>query len=62
LDKVAADIVDHFVQRGYRGKGLVVSIDRLTAVKMYDKVQEHWQRTLADLRAQLAASSSRHSE
>jgi len=62
LDKVAADIVDHFIHRGHRGKGLVVSIDRLTAVKMYDKVQEHWQRTLADLRAPIADPSSRHSE
>ena len=54
LEKVAEDIVDHFIHRGYRGKGLVVSIDRLTAVKMYDKVQKYWQRTLDDLRAQLA--------
>lgn len=57
LEKIAADIVDHFIHRGYRGKAMVVSIDKLTTVKMYDKVQTHWQRKLDDLRAQLAAAS-----
>jgi type I restriction enzyme R subunit len=57
LEKIAADIVDHFIHRGHRGKALVVSIDKLTTVKMYDKVQKHWQRKLDALRAQLAAAS-----
>jgi type I restriction enzyme R subunit len=57
LEKIAQDIVEHFVHRGHRGKAMVISIDKLTTVKMYDKVQEHWQRTQADLRAQLAAAS-----
>ena len=30
--------------RGYRGKAMVISIDKATAVKMYDKVQKHWKR------------------
>jgi type I restriction enzyme R subunit len=42
LDKVAADIVGHFVGRGFRGKGMVVCIDKLTAVRMYDKVKVQW--------------------
>ncbi len=37
LDIVAKDIVDHFVGRGYKGKAMVVSVDRFTAVKMYNK-------------------------
>ena len=57
LEKIAADIVDHFIHRGHRGKALVVSIDKLTTVKMYNKVQAHWQRKLDALRAQLAAAS-----
>jgi len=51
LDTIAADIVEHFVNRGYLGKGMVISIDKLTTVKMYEKVQEHWQRKLTALRA-----------
>ena len=42
LDKVAQDIAYHFPRRGFLGKGLVVSVDKYTAVKMYDKVQHYW--------------------
>ena len=56
LEKVAEDIVDHFIHRGYLGKAMVVSIDKLTTVRTYDKVQRYWQRALEDLRAQLAAA------
>ncbi len=43
LEKIAQDIVIHFVNRGYKGKAMVVStIDKATAVKTYDKVQKHW--------------------
>jgi type I restriction enzyme R subunit len=55
LEHVAADIVTHFLGRGYKGKAMVVSIDKVTAVKMYDKVQEHWKRHLNELREQLCS-------
>lgn len=42
LDTVAKDIAHHFPRRGYLGKGMVVSVDKYTAVKMYDKVQHYW--------------------
>ncbi|MBU0704648.1 MAG: type I restriction endonuclease subunit R, partial [Chloroflexi bacterium] len=54
LERIAEDIVAHFVARGYLGKGMVISIDKLTTVKMFDKVQAYWQRELDDLKAQLA--------
>ena len=44
LDKVAEDIVAHFMGRGQFGKAMVVSIDKATAVKMYDRVQAAWTR------------------
>ncbi len=50
LEKIAGDIVTHFINRGYQGKAMVVSIDKPTAVKMYDKVQIHWQKHLKELR------------
>ena len=56
LEKIASDIVNHFLGRGYQGKAMVVSIDRFTAVKMYDKVQHYWQRYLENLRQKLAKS------
>ena len=42
LDKVAQDIAYHFPRRGFLGKGMIVSVDKYTAVKMYDKVQHYW--------------------
>ena len=40
LEKIAEDIVLHFMGRGFQGKAMVVSIDKATAVRMYDKVQK----------------------
>ena len=37
------DIAHHFPRRGFLGKGMVVSVDKFTAVKMYDKVQHYWE-------------------
>ena len=42
LDTVAKDIVRHFIGRGFQGKAMVVSIDKATALRMYDKVRKHW--------------------
>lgn len=42
LDKIAQDIAHHFPRRGYLGKGMVVSVDKFTAVKMYNKVKHYW--------------------
>jgi type I restriction enzyme R subunit len=42
LETVAQDIVRHFLGRGFVGKAMVVSIDKATALRMYDKVKAHW--------------------
>jgi len=46
LEKIAEDIVEHFTERGQLGKGMVVSIDKATAVKMYDKVRKYWKQKI----------------
>jgi len=53
LEAVAEDIVIHFMGRGYRGKAMVICIDKATAVRMYDKVKAHWGDHLAQLKEQL---------
>lgn len=53
LETVADDIVQHFMGRGHRGKGMVICIDKATAVRMYDKVQIHWADYLAKLKGAL---------
>ena len=42
IDKIAQDIAHHFHSRGFLGKGMVVSVDKYTTVKMFDKVQHYW--------------------
>lgn len=42
LEKIAKDIAHHFPRRGFLGKGMVVCVDKYTAVKMYNKVQYYW--------------------
>ncbi|OQY39983.1 MAG: deoxyribonuclease [Candidatus Cloacimonetes bacterium 4572_65] len=49
LDIIAKDIVDHFPNRGYLGKAMVISIDKFTSVKMYNKVQFYWKKKLQEL-------------
>jgi len=53
LDVIAKDIVDHFMGRGYKGKAMVVSIDRFTAVRMFNKVQAFWKRRIKELEDEL---------
>ena len=54
LETIARDIVKHFPRRGYLGKGMVVSVDKFTAVKMYDKVQTLWKEEIKHLVGQIS--------
>ncbi|MCX9077945.1 MAG: DEAD/DEAH box helicase family protein, partial [Candidatus Methanoperedens sp.] len=63
LEEIAHDLVEHYSVRGFEGreyhsKAMVVCIDKLTAVRMYDKVQAHWQEKLKTLRKQRAKTKS----
>jgi len=56
LETIARDLVDHFIGRGFRGKAMMISIDKATAVKMYDKVSKYWNIKLDELKRRLARS------
>ena len=58
LETIAQDIVYHFPRRGYLGKGLVVSVDKFTAVKMYDKVQRLWKEEIKNLLGRISKSAN----
>jgi type I restriction enzyme R subunit len=47
LETVAKDIVRHFLGRGFLGKAMVVSIDKATALRMFDKVRKYWDEETA---------------
>jgi type I restriction enzyme R subunit len=52
LERIAEDIVMHFTGRGWQGKAMMVSIDKATAVRMYDKVKKRWNARIAKLKEQ----------
>lgn len=56
LETIAEDMVRHFMGREQRGKAMFIAIDKLTAVRMYEKVQKHWQREIAHLKDELAGA------
>ena len=60
LDTIARDIVEHYVGRGYDGKAMVVSIDKKTTFRMYDKVKKEWERYIAKLRMDLSRAKDEH--
>ena len=53
LDAIAQHIVYHFPRRGFRGKGMVISIDKFTAVRMYDKVSHYWKEEIKKLNIEI---------
>lgn len=54
LDAVAQHIVYHFPRRGFRGKGMVIAVDKFTAVKLYDKVSFYWKEEIKKLNAEIS--------
>ena len=57
LDDIARDLVWHFNERGYQGKAMLVTLDKPTAVRMYDLMKAHWPRYVADLKARIAKAA-----
>ncbi|MEH6396538.1 type I restriction endonuclease subunit R [Pseudoalteromonas sp.] len=62
LETIAADLVEHYINRdpfsnGMLGKAMLVSIDKATTIKMYDKVQQAWKTKLSSLKAKAKHTS-----
>jgi type I restriction enzyme R subunit len=54
LDAIAKDAVWHFCNRGYKGKGMFIALDKLTAVRMYDLITHHWKLTIEQLEKEVS--------
>jgi type I restriction enzyme R subunit len=54
LDAIAKDAVWHFCNRGYKGKGMFIALDKLTAVRMYDLITHHWKQTVEQLEKEVS--------
>jgi type I restriction enzyme R subunit len=56
LNAIAKDVVWHFCNRGYKGKGMFIALDKLTAVKMYDLITFHWKNYVEQIEKDVAKS------
>ena len=54
LDRIAEHIVYHFPRRGYLGKAVVISLDKFTAVRMFDRVERLWKEEIKALTGQVS--------
>jgi len=54
LDSIAKDAVWHFCNRGYKGKGMFIALDKLIAVRMYDLITYHWKLTVEKLEKEVS--------
>ena len=55
---VAKDFVRHYSDLWTSGKAMMVSYNKVTCVRMYEYVQEYWQKEIASLEEQIAKSTS----
>ncbi|WP_310991474.1 type I restriction endonuclease subunit R [Aequorivita marina] len=62
LEAIAKDLVWHFNERGYQGKAMYVALDKPTAVRMYDFVQQYWPEYLKELELRIENSTDQQEE
>jgi len=53
LEAIAKDVVWHFCNRGYKGKGMFIALDKITAVRMYDFISHYWKLQIAQLEKEI---------
>lgn len=53
LEDIAKDVVWHFCNRGYKGKGMFIALDKLTAVRMYDLITFYWKQSITALEKEI---------
>ena len=58
LDRIAEDIVHHFPLRGYLGKGVVICLDKFTAVRMFDRVERLWKEEIKKLTGEVSKAAT----
>ena len=57
LRDIAKDIAWHFNERGYQGKAMLVTLDKPTAVRMFDYITEYWKKYLIELKSKIESTN-----
>lgn len=53
LRAIAKDLTWHFNERGYQGKAMLVTLDKPTAVRMFNYISEYWKDYLKELESRI---------
>ncbi len=56
LDQIARDFVEHYSTAWESGKAMFVCIDKVTCVRMYDRIDKKWQKRIEDLEKALSST------
>ena len=56
LDRIARDLCAHYACRWETGKAMLVCLDKITCVRMYDLIQAHWQAEIARQESRVQAA------
>ncbi|MCJ7548091.1 MAG: HsdR family type I site-specific deoxyribonuclease, partial [Anaerolineae bacterium] len=57
LDQVARDFVQHYSTAWETGKAMLVCIDKVTCVRMYDLIVKYWDKRIIELEAELVSTA-----
>lgn len=57
LDVIARDFVKHYSEIWESGKAMFISVDKVTAVRMYDLVQKYWKEAIESEEKKLRSDS-----
>ena len=58
LRMIAHDFVQHYTDIWTSGKAMMVCLNRISCVLMYDYVQEYWQEAIANLEQEIAHNNN----
>lgn len=62
LDKIAKDIVEHYSTMWENGKAMLICIDKVTCVKMYNLIDKYWNQKIEEEENDIKASFDEQDE
>jgi len=62
LDQIARDFVRHYSTAWESGKAMLVCIDKITCVRMYNLIATYWDERIKELEAELATTTDEQDE
>ncbi|TEB08508.1 Type-1 restriction enzyme R protein [Pelotomaculum schinkii] len=62
LDQVARDLVEHYSTAWETGKAMLVCIDKITCVRMFNLIEKYWQARIAKLESKITEAGDEQEE